>query len=395
MQRVVVDAVVDTTDGYAKLQVEGLRSGTWYSFALLDDRDGTRSGISRFQTAPAAGCAPVLTVAATACTHQRNAPFRALERMAEAQPDLFLQLGDMVYNDGATREAVQLLAGDDIDGAKAAYRRNWQTALSDPGYEALLSGTGSYFTWDDHEITNDSGLYDLDETTRQFAIDRYFEALAQPRLGENRFWDSYRWGDTAEFFVLDSRGERVVESRLREDATYLSRAQMDWFKSALVASPCHFKVVLNSVPMTAWPETMSVVEDDRWQGYKAQRDELLDFVVAEEITNLWFVSGDFHCGAVSSLERSGPLSGVYEILAGPGGNGNNPLVVLWEMTNSEASKAELAPPEQFAFLRSQPAATLLVLDPTLDRVGVRYLDPDTGAVIWEASLKAGEPIDLG
>lgn len=392
VQLVVVDELVSPLEGYAKLRVQGLRSGTWYSFVLVDETDGTRSSISRFMTAPGPGCAPPVRVAATACTHQRNAPFAALQRMAEREPDVFLQLGDMVYNDGATRTSVQARADGDEDRAKAAYRSNWQGALSDPGYEALLSTTGSYFTWDDHEVIDNSSLYDIDLETHRFAAMRYFETLAQPEVETGRFWDRYRWGESVEFFVLDCRSERVVESREEPDAIYVSRAQMDWFKSALVASPCHFKVVLTSVPITAWPEMLSVVADDRWEGYQAQRDELLDWILDKGIPNVFFIGGDFHCGAVSRVEPSGPRSGMYEILVGPGGNANNPLAVLWEL-GSEASRVDLAPPDQFLFLRSQPAGTLLTFDPPSNRVTVEYIEPETGDSIAVLELTGDQALD--
>jgi histidinol dehydrogenase len=48
--------------------------------------------------------------------------------------------------------------------------------------------------------------------------------------------------------VLDSRSERLPSTITSEHEQYLSRAQMDWFKQALVDSPCTFKVIMNSVP---------------------------------------------------------------------------------------------------------------------------------------------------
>ncbi len=386
---VVVRQLVTPQEGYAKLWVRGLRSGTRYHFALVNDSASSRSAESRFQTAPAPGCAPVVQVAATACTHQRNSPFAALERMAERKPDVFLQLGDMVYNDSATRSAVETRANGDEETAKGFYRRNWKTALQDPGYEAILSSTGSYFTWDDHEVTDNSRLYELDPDDYRFAADRYFETLAQAQVETGRFWSTYRWGDSVEFFVLDCRSERQEETREGAEAIYISRAQMDWLKSALADSPCHFKAILTSVPITAWPELLSVVIDDRWEGYRSQREELLDWIVEEDVSNVFFISGDFHCGAVTRVEPSGPRSGLYEVLVGPGGNANNPLALLWEL-GSDGTRADLAPADQFLFLRSQPAGTMITFDPSRNLVTVEFLDPDSGASLTKIELSPGQ-----
>ena len=151
------------------------------------------------------------------------------------------------------------------------------------------------------------------------------------RLRRDDFLVHLSLGDSVEFFVLDCRSERQEETREGAEAIYISRAQMDWLKSALADSPCHFKAILTSVPITAWPELLSVVIDDRWEGYRSQREELLDWIVEEDVSNVFFISGDFHCGAVTRVEPSGPRSGLYEVLVGPGGNANNPLALLWEL----------------------------------------------------------------
>ena len=114
-------------------------------------------------------------------------------------------------------------------------------------------------------------------------------------------------------FILDCRQERTPSR-----GEYVSVAQMTWLKSALSSSPCHFKVILNSVPIAQLPDVW-LMEDDRWQGYPRQRDELLNFIVDTPIDNVWFLAGDFHIGAVWRVESSGPRQQIWEILCGPGG----------------------------------------------------------------------------
>ena len=102
-------------------------------------------------------------------------------------------------------------------------------------------------------------------------------------------WKSIRFGHTAEVFVLDSRSERRPSSLASSAPTYISARQLDWLKGALMASPCVFKVMLNSVPISQFP--FSVFNLDGWAAYAAQRRELLEFVDANVKGVVW-LSGD-------------------------------------------------------------------------------------------------------
>jgi phosphodiesterase/alkaline phosphatase D-like protein len=372
-RRLVREGVATTAEGYAKIEVADLAPGTWYHYAWFA-RDGdalvARGDAGRFRTALAPGCAETLVVAATACTHRRYAPFTSLVRMADQSPDLFLQLGDMSYNDGAR----------DQEG----FRSRWHEALGDPGYRAILPQCGMYHTWDDHEIVDSGDYYGIAAERRRAGIEAWFETLAVPRLGGDRFWDSYTWGDTAEFFVLDSRGERQPETRRSDAAVYLSVAQMAWLKAGLKASTARFKVLLNSVPMTDWPEAV-IMESDRWEGYQAQRQELLDFIAAEGVEGVVIVAGDFHCGGVSRLQATGPNSRIFEILVGPGANGGNPMAFLWQ-AGSEAERERMFPADQFAYLSPDMAMTMLTFDPVEGSIQVVFTQPETEEVVYQAKL---------
>ena len=66
-------------------------------------------------------------VAATSCTNRRLAPYRSLEMMAAEQPDLFLQLGDMSYNDRAQSTAEYRALWHETLSTRAT-RRFWRSA---------------------------------------------------------------------------------------------------------------------------------------------------------------------------------------------------------------------------------------------------------------------------
>lgn len=364
---------VTPKSGYFREPVTGLRGGTWYSYAFFE---GTASGgftarsvIGRFRAALPAGALEPITLAATHGTHHRYEPWEALVVTAEHDYDLFCQLGDMTYNDGAE--------------TLPEYRAKWQQALKTTGYRALLPRAGSYYVWDDHEFINDSKLYGLPPAQLEAGLDAFFEAVPAERLPGDQLWTSYRWGKTAEFFLLDCRLERQPDTRKSDDPIYISKKQIAWLKQALQQSPCHFKVLLNSVPITKMPPIW-LKQSDRWQGYAKQREELLDHLTQNKISNVWFLTGDFHAGMVSRVESKGPRSQYWEIMAGPGGNGPQPLWLMVQL--NPGSINEVAPSNQFDHFSGDFAATLITFDPQKDAVRIRFIDAKNKKTIYDQWL---------
>lgn len=363
--------------GNVKVKVDGLAPATWYRYAFFDAALQQRSPIGRVRTAFPADWNEPLTIGATSCASYRYAPFAPLIAMAKQPIDFWVHLGDVSYNDGA--------------GSLSEFRTKWQAQLADPGYRALMPSAGGYLTWDDHEFTNnvDPEAMGLTHAIIVAGKESFFETLPVERGPDDRLWTSYRWGKTAEFFVLDCKLEKKPSTRETPQAQYLSRAQMDWLKDGLKSSPCHFKVLLNSVPIANMPPPLWGAQGERWQGYPAAREELLGFLDSNDLKNVWFLSGDFHLGLVMRVERSGPRRRFLEIAAGPAGN-INPLSLVLE-PGQEANRKIAFPPDQFVFAGGGFLTTTLTFDPKADTVRVVFTDPrQDGKVLYDQALKFGE-----
>jgi alkaline phosphatase D len=374
-------AATPGSGGYVHVSVGALAAGTWWRYAFYDDAAGVRSRAGRFRTAFAPGVLAPLRVGATACTAYGRRPFPALSRMAAAELDVFCHLGDMSYNDTSR--------------TLGEYRASWQALIAQPDYQALLSQVGTYQTWDDHEIADDADLYDASMAAQIIAAKQaFFESLPVPHRtepgagalgGDEVYWGSYRWGATAEFFVVDSRLERAPETRETEAARYLGDKQFAWLEAALLESPCHFKIVLNSVPIATLPPVWAG-EADRWAGYPAQREALLDHLTEAGVRNVWFLSGDFHLGAVWRVEPTGPRSAMWEILCGPGGSSPSKRMML--ANSSPQAHALFFPEGRVEHSNAGWATTVLDFDPAADAVRVRFEDHETGASLYDAVLRA-------
>ena len=358
--------VEPNADGYAKVTVEGLCPGTWYRYGWFESNFSARSLIGEVRTAIAEDVLEPLTVCISACNGSSfNWP--ALRVGADEYYDMFLHLGDMAYNDGAfTLEE---------------FRESWKDYLGTEDMQLAYMRSGLYVTWDDHEI-DDNSNFDRETMDpgqlqkRQNAMDAFFEVLPIDAEGPDyKLWRSFRWGLTAEVIVLDCRYERRPSQGL-----YMSPDQLAWLQERLQNSPCHFKIIMNSVPITNMPGGWDLAANDRWEGYPAQRDALLQFIDDNQIDNVWLVSGDFHVCFVSRLEPTGDsLSSRLREIAVTGGN-SNPIPDF---------AAPLDPP-QFMYGVKEPRSLLMTFDPEANSVDVRFIDPDTGIDAFYATLVYGE-----
>ena len=323
---VVWDRLEDGTDGARALEQSvtpdangfvhesvAIVAGRRYAYAFVEG--GTaRSRIGRFRAAIADDALEPLVFGAVSCTSNGRA-FETLERAGEREDlDAFLLLGDTTYNDGATT----------IEDFRAKWAENFATE----GYLATRAATSLLATWDDHEIDNNWNPESTDPATVAAGTQAFFEHLPLERLAEDesRLWRRRRWGQTLEVFVLDCRGERKPSTRTGPDAEYVSPEQLAWLKAGLADSPAVFKVIMNSVGITDFPFLLDAAAADRWEGYAAQRESLLQFIEDGGISGILWVSGDFHFASLGSVAPSGELgSNQFEVLVGPGGQTANPV----------------------------------------------------------------------
>ena len=381
------EETVTPAEGYAKVNVTGLAPATRYQYAffvpgaMAGTFDG-RSPIGRVRTAPAAGMMLKMRVATTTCTGSASEPVRteslpypALSVMAMEEPDALFQLGDFSYNDNST--------------TLEEYRAEWLRTLNVGGYRDLLPVTGQYITWDDHEVDDNYDPETIPPARMQAAMQAYFEAMPMETLPDNRLWRSFSWGDTAEIIVMDLRSERRPSTIDTDTPVFISDEQMAFVKERLMSTTAHFKIVFSSVNITnldgAWQVGLSL--DDRWEGYDEQRIELLDFIVDNDIRNVWFLAGDIHMGFVGRIEPEGhPYSHMWELTIGPGASAENVLSPLLEsgaVTPNDVFQCDRVP---WGHGRTN-VATMLELDPLADTIHVVYTDALTGEVMLDQVLQ--------
>ena len=158
----------------------------------------------------------------------------------------------------------------------------------------------------------------------------------------------------------------------------LSVEQMTWLKESLSASTARFKLIVNSVPIIDFAGTPigDLGAEDRWQGFPAQRSEIMSHIDDNGIAGVLWLSGDFHIGGIATASPDGePGAGMYDVLCGPGGSNINPGSLLIDES------------DRLPVIVKKHNYTDFEIDPDSGSVKITYFD-DAGEVLdsYELSL---------
>ncbi len=263
--------------------------------------------------------------------------FKNFETLAAARAevlDFFVYHGDLVYPDSSVRTLRGQGPAMTLPEYRDAYKENREiAALRD-----LFAATSVYATWDDHEVLNDYDGQTVDPAryaNGRRAFHEYLPTLdlAFPRdpvcVRAPRF-RVFPWGSEAVVILIDERSCRSADvaavcqldpaptlpSLLRTafglpaapppgclpaifdpSRTMLGPVQKELLKQVLLHSKARFKFVLGGLPIQQyWAQPY-----DRWEGYAAERTEILNFIRDNGIHNVVFLATDSHANFTNEV----------------------------------------------------------------------------------------------
>ena len=300
----VTNAIADLAHT-VHVEVDGLDPDTdyWYRFSV----EGWTSPVGRTHTL-AIGAPEALRFGFVSCQNYASGYYPALAALAEEDCDLWLHLGDYIYenaNGGPARSH-----GPDECITLAQYRNRYGLYKSDPDLQAAHHAAPVIPIWDDHEVDNN---YDVVDAARQAAGYRaWFEhqpvRLPAPTGASLEIYRRFSWGDLATFHMLDGRQYRDAPpcgggltdcpDRLGVDRTLLGLPQQTWLEDGLAASDAVWDVVGQQVVFAPLPFGGSF-NTDQWDGYPQQRDRV--WSALKQRPNPVIVTGDIHAAGVGGL----------------------------------------------------------------------------------------------
>jgi phosphodiesterase/alkaline phosphatase D-like protein len=341
-QQVKADSKRDFT---AHAQVKKLKPATEYFYRF--DTGDKSSKVGQFRTLAPADSKDPVKIAFFSCQDYEAGYYNAQAAIAkEKDLDLVICLGDYVYErmfyaGPADRRDTLGANGDGNVQTLAEYRTKYRLYQSDKNLQAMHAAHPFVSVWDDHEVEDnyagdqqdsaepDPALENSGEPRRVPFGERrkngykaFFEAM--PRMTKKgdptAIYGSLRLGGMAELFLTDQRqyrdqqpcGDALLTPCPEGDdpgRTMLGAAQKEWFKGAVANSSATWKLWGSEVMVMALDSSPGQsVNPDQWDGYAAERAEILEHFSASGVQNLAVLTGDIHtffAGNVTTTGREG------------------------------------------------------------------------------------------
>lgn len=305
LRNVVATVVVPTGAGMGhtlKTRVNGLAPSSVYYYAWQSGDAVSPTG--RTRTAPPAGSDQALKIAFSSCQSFVDGYFNGHRHAAAQDLDLVWFLGDYEYEygeQGFVDERDDLTPSTDL----ATYRSKLARYRGDAALRELHRLHPTIHMWDDHEVADNYSDNNPSPSALQRAAGYRVSFEWQPRMAMQadryRIYRTLAYGKQADLILTDERQYRGADNK-----ALLGRAQLDFVKAALKGSTARWKLVGNEVmiaALRAGPTQNAAINPDQWDGYVAERDELLGFIETEKIPNVVFLTGDIHTYMACELNR--------------------------------------------------------------------------------------------
>lgn len=321
-----------------------MSADTTYYYRVTDSVGSQATG--QFKTAAALGNTTGLRFGVSGDWRGELLPYPAVKNASQRNLDFFVAMGDTIYGDVASpannfQQQAQSLSDYQNKHAEVYSAKGGLNGLAD-----LRQSTAVFATIDDHEVTNDfAGGADVSTDTRfnanpagtlindstlynngMQAFQEYnpvrnetYGATGDARTaGEIKLYRNQTFGSDAALMVLDARSFRDTEladanplnpasvggflaSSFDPSRTMLGKQQVADLKADLLAAEQN-DVTWKFIAVPEPIQNLGVVgAADRFEGFAAERTEILKFIDDNKIDNVVFLSADIHGTLVNNL----------------------------------------------------------------------------------------------
>jgi len=331
-----------------KVELGCLHPDTTYYYRVRDAAGATQIG--QFTTAAMTGTYTGLSFGATGDWRGELSPYPALSNAVGQNLKFFIELGDTIYADYPS-PALRKPQAETLDEFRLKHAEVYGTRFGLNTWGDLRASTSILAIIDDHEVTNDfeggedlataaaaeqalygarsglvndSPLYENGlKAFQEFNPIRdqfYSNDLADSRMaGERKLYRYNTYGSDAATYILDARSFRdaglpevtnladpvqvgtFLAASFNPNRTMLGRQQVADLKQDLLDAETKgitWKYVVVPEPI----QNLGVLAaSDRFEGYAAERTEILKFIDDNNISNVVFISADIHGTLVNNI----------------------------------------------------------------------------------------------
>jgi alkaline phosphatase D len=328
-------------DFTARSFVKGLDPSEEYFYRFTTKHNS--SPVGRFRTAPPKNSARPLKIVFYSCQNYQAGFYNVQRAIAkEKDVDLVLMLGDYVYESDyyEARKVRDDPTGRNKDGVVEfpdEWREKYHLYKGDADLKAMHAAHPYAVIWDDHEVEDNqdgrqgpssgapAGMTNDDHPRRISYEERRINSYQaffnyHPRIrfkgDRDRIYEHRRMGKLVDLILTDERQYRApqpcndgIVTPCPEAAlarAMLGAPQKDWFKRTLSGSRATWKLWGNEVMLMGFqisPASDAIL--DEWDGYQAERAELMDHITANGIKNVVGLTGDLHNFFAGSVSRDG------------------------------------------------------------------------------------------
>ncbi|HUQ87124.1 MAG TPA: alkaline phosphatase D family protein [Vicinamibacterales bacterium] len=381
-----------------------------------------------FRTAPAPGRRVRVVWTADVCGQgwgidPSRGGMRLFKTMADANPDLFVHVGDTIYADGPLRDQVTLDDGtlwkNLVTPAKSKvaetldeYRGCHLYNRLDEHYRRFQTEAAQIVMWDDHEVRDnwyhqqvlpdnlpytEKRVAVLAARARQAFLEHYPVTMA--RSAGARIYRSVPFG-SVEVFALDMRSYRGsnndnLQPSLNRDSAFLGAAQVRWLADALARSTATWKIIAADMPLgivvahqPGHHEAVANGDNGEARGREIEIAGLLRTLKERRVRNVVWVTADVHYCAAHYFNpdhaASKGFDPFWEFVAGPAHAGTFAPGVIdgtfgpeVKFTGTPAGLKPNRPPgpdtQFFGMLETEPASQALTVS-IINTAGTRVFE---------------------
>jgi len=329
-----------TRDYTVKIDVRGLQPNKWYYYRFK--ASNAYSLIGRTRTLPQLN-APYnnLRLGVIGGTNYNNGYYNALYTLSmKNNVDIIVHTGDYIYEyetnhygahpDRELSPNWECITLDDYRMRYAHYRLDPDLRLAHQQYPWIV-------IYDDHETANNSWKNGAEnhqpnegswQERKEAGIQAFYEwipirEINDPNNPNNKIHRSFKVGTLAKLIAIDTRLEgRDDPNGLGIDdpnKTMLGIKQYNWLTTELYNSQYTdttiWKIIINQVMFAPLQIAGYVLNKDQWDGYRFERQKLLNFIYGWNIKNTVVVTGDIHTSWANDVPNQ--TIGQY----GPNGQG--------------------------------------------------------------------------